>query len=80
MDEFSLDDDGARADYGGGFVADHEYVVGVITRGDKVVAGVKFGERWFAYRCEDAESWEEACRLNGSVTRALETDVEMAEK
>jgi hypothetical protein len=60
VDEFALDDDGARADNSGGLVADDEDVVGVVAGGNEVVAGGELGGGGFAYCGEDAEGWEVA--------------------
>ena len=67
MDEFALDDDGAGADDGGGFVADDQDVVGVVAGGDEVVAGIEFGGGGFADGGEDAEGGEEACSRRGAL-------------
>jgi hypothetical protein len=61
VDEFALDDHGARADHGGGLIANHEDVVRIVAGGDEVVAGVEFRERGFADGGEDAERGEETC-------------------
>ncbi len=59
VDKFTLDNDSSGTYDGVLAVADDEYVVGVIARGHKIVALVKFLEGGFTDCGEDAERGEE---------------------